>query len=231
MSTQEQTPLSQPTSTVRNTLRKKQVSQDSDRPTSDEALREYCDKNYHELLAIIAEKMHQDKVQQDKSKAMKARLNFGDGSKRNSKTHDESYRCPLGEGRKKEKNVACSKDATTEGHHPGLQKDSPKVKIAEGDIGSQSQKGKSQVSRRTICPNHGDVKGAPKCMKISGFMHGVTNPELIKRLHDKIPKSVDEMMRVTTSFLRGEVTASNHEQKKSLLSWKQQEAELQKGGF
>ncbi|GKA67242.1 hypothetical protein Tco_0767050 [Tanacetum coccineum] len=39
-----------------------------------------------------------------------------------------------------------------------------------------------------------DVKGAPECMKISGFMHGITNPELIKRLHDKIPKSVDEMM-------------------------------------
>ncbi|GJW84228.1 reverse transcriptase domain-containing protein [Tanacetum coccineum] len=40
-----------------------------------------------------------------------------------------------------------------------------------------------------------DVKGAPKCMKISRFMHGITNPELIKRLHDKIPKSVEEMMR------------------------------------
>ncbi|GKA75879.1 reverse transcriptase domain-containing protein [Tanacetum coccineum] len=47
-----------------------------------------------------------------------------------------------------------------------------------------------------------DVKGAPECMKIFGFMHGITNPELIKRLHDKIPKSVDEMMRVTTAFLR-----------------------------
>ncbi|GJQ95835.1 reverse transcriptase domain-containing protein [Tanacetum coccineum] len=39
------------------------------------------------------------------------------------------------------------------------------------------------------------VKGAPKCMRIYGFMHGITNPELIKRLHDNIPKSVDEMMR------------------------------------
>ncbi|GJX31823.1 reverse transcriptase domain-containing protein [Tanacetum coccineum] len=48
-----------------------------------------------------------------------------------------------------------------------------------------------------------DVKGAPECMRISGFMHGITNPELIKHLHDKIPKTVDEMMRVTTSFLRG----------------------------
>nr|GEU57489.1 hypothetical protein [Tanacetum cinerariifolium] len=48
-----------------------------------------------------------------------------------------------------------------------------------------------------------DVKGATEIMRISGFMHGITNPELIKRLHDKISKSVDEMMRITTSFLRG----------------------------
>nr|GEV18590.1 reverse transcriptase domain-containing protein [Tanacetum cinerariifolium] len=61
-------------------------------------------------------------------------------------------------------------------------------------------------------------------MKISEFMHGVTNPELIKHLHDKIPKSVDEMMRVTTTFLRGDVVASSRERKKSLSSWKQQEA-------
>ncbi|GJT83302.1 hypothetical protein Tco_1057644 [Tanacetum coccineum] len=40
-----------------------------------------------------------------------------------------------------------------------------------------------------------DVKGAPECMQISGFMHGITNPELIKRLHDKILKTVDEMMK------------------------------------
>ncbi|GKA60892.1 hypothetical protein Tco_0760299 [Tanacetum coccineum] len=40
-------------------------------------------------------------------------------------------------------------------------------------------------------------------MRISEFVHGITNPELIKRLHDKILKKVNEMMRVTTSFLRG----------------------------
>nr|GEY00023.1 hypothetical protein [Tanacetum cinerariifolium] len=48
-----------------------------------------------------------------------------------------------------------------------------------------------------------DVKGAPECMKISGFMHEITNPELIKRLHDKIPTSMVEMMSVTATFLRG----------------------------
>ncbi|GKA09886.1 reverse transcriptase domain-containing protein [Tanacetum coccineum] len=67
------------------------------------------------------------------------------------------------------------------------------------------------------------------------FMHGIPNPELIKRLHDKIPKSVDVMMRVTTAFLWGEVAASNRERKKSFLSCKQQEANqkkiFKKGGF
>ncbi|GJW61216.1 reverse transcriptase domain-containing protein [Tanacetum coccineum] len=33
------------------------------------------------------------------------------------------------------------------------------------------------------------MKGAPECMKIFGFVHEITNPELIKRLHDKIPTS------------------------------------------
>nr|GEY57804.1 putative ribonuclease H-like domain-containing protein [Tanacetum cinerariifolium] len=67
------------------------------------------------------------------------------------------------------------------------------------------------------------------------FMHGITNPELIKRLHDKIPKLVDEMMRITSSFLRVEVAAGNQERKKSLSPWKQHEAEhkqsFKKGGF
>nr|GEX61068.1 reverse transcriptase domain-containing protein [Tanacetum cinerariifolium] len=80
-----------------------------------------------------------------------------------------------------------------------------------------------------------DVKGAPKCIKILRFMHGITNPELIKRLHDKISKSIDEMIRVTTTFLRGEVAASSREWKKSLPSWKQQEAgqkqNFKNGGF
>ncbi|GKB85670.1 reverse transcriptase domain-containing protein [Tanacetum coccineum] len=80
-----------------------------------------------------------------------------------------------------------------------------------------------------------DVKGALESMKIFGFMHVITNPELIKHLHDKIPKSVDEMMRVSTTFLRGEVVASNRELKKPFPSWKQQEAgqkqNFKKGAF
>ncbi|GJV06901.1 hypothetical protein Tco_1344557 [Tanacetum coccineum] len=85
MSTNEQTPLSQPTSVVRNMLGKEQVSQDLGGPASDAALREYCDRNYHQLLPIIAKKVHQKKVQQEKLKAVKARLNFEKASQ-----HSES---------------------------------------------------------------------------------------------------------------------------------------------
>nr|GEX25031.1 reverse transcriptase domain-containing protein [Tanacetum cinerariifolium] len=80
-----------------------------------------------------------------------------------------------------------------------------------------------------------DVKGALECMRIFGFVYGITNPELIKRLHDKILKTVDEMIKVTTSFLMGEAAASNHERKKSFPTWKQQEGNqkqnFKKGGF
>nr|GEV29915.1 reverse transcriptase domain-containing protein [Tanacetum cinerariifolium] len=66
------------------------------------------------------------------------------------------------------------------------------------------------------------------------FMHGITNPELIKWYHEKIPKTVDKMMRVATSFLRGEVAASNQGRKKSLSPWKQHEGgqkqNFKKGG-
>ncbi|GKC67602.1 hypothetical protein Tco_1100200 [Tanacetum coccineum] len=68
-----------------------------------------------------------------------------------------------------------------------------------------------------------DVEGAPECMKISGFMHGITHPEQIKCLYDKIPRSMDEMYRATTSFLQGEVAAFSHSRKKAPAPWKQPE--------
>ncbi|GKA36297.1 reverse transcriptase domain-containing protein [Tanacetum coccineum] len=67
------------------------------------------------------------------------------------------------------------------------------------------------------------VNRAPECMRISIFMHGTTNPDLIKRLNDNIPKSVDEMMSVTTAFLRGEVAVANHSRKKAPLTWRHHE--------
>ncbi|GKA76702.1 reverse transcriptase domain-containing protein [Tanacetum coccineum] len=73
---------------VRNTVgRGKEKSQENpNEPASDAALREFCDKNYNQLLSILAEKMHQEKVQQEKLKAVKARLSF------ELEEHDIQYR-------------------------------------------------------------------------------------------------------------------------------------------
>nr|GEW12939.1 ribonuclease H-like domain, reverse transcriptase, RNA-dependent DNA polymerase [Tanacetum cinerariifolium] len=64
----------------------------------------------------------------------------------------------------------------------------------------------------------GRMKGAPECMWISGFMHGVNNPELIKRLNEHVPKTMEEMMITTTAFIRGEASAAS--KKKGHASWK-----------
>nr|GEV66404.1 hypothetical protein [Tanacetum cinerariifolium] len=65
------------------------------------------------------------------------------------------------------------------------------------------------------------MKGAPECMRISGFMHGVNNPELTKRLNEHVPKTMEEMMITTTAFIRGEAAAAS--KKKGHVSWKPQD--------
>nr|GEW01308.1 transcription initiation factor IIB-2 [Tanacetum cinerariifolium] len=51
-------------------------------------------------------------------------------------------------------------------------------------------------------------QGAPECMRIFGFMHGVNNPELTKRLNEHVPKTLEEMMITTTAFIRGKAAAA-----------------------
>ncbi|GJX56926.1 hypothetical protein Tco_0286823, partial [Tanacetum coccineum] len=46
---------------------------------------EYCNRNYHQILPIIAEKVHHEKVQQEKLRVVKACLNFEETSR-----HSES---------------------------------------------------------------------------------------------------------------------------------------------
>nr|GEZ05926.1 reverse transcriptase domain-containing protein [Tanacetum cinerariifolium] len=337
---------------------------------SNEDLREHCDKNYHQILPIIAEKLHQEKAQQEKLKAVKPRLNFEEASwysesempsrRRNLKerlgpmyarTRSESSKPRRGRSKSprekdperrtvfkrsekcvfhrledKEKNVTAhsrgserksnyssrrdtesyyqsSRSKETEiafekhRHKREYSRRTKAVSESEGSAGghwkSKSKKQKSSVEddlsqpwvwfddlskesidsyddlRKAFMENYlqqkkcikdpveihnikqrdgesmeefmrrykleyRDVKGAPKCMKISGFMHIITNPELIKLLHDKIPKSMDEMMSVTTRFLRREVADSNREKKKSFPSWKQearQKKNFKRGNF
>ncbi|GJZ37173.1 hypothetical protein Tco_0583364 [Tanacetum coccineum] len=205
MSNNEQTPVSQPTSVVRNTLGKEQVPQDSTRPISDEALREYCDKNYHQILPIIAEKVHQEKVQQEKLKAVKARLNFEETS-RHSESGRPSRRRSLKErlgqrhvlSRSGSSEPRRDRSRSPKGKDPERRTSGSHVTVA-ARIQKALIKALDLKKQKLPLGNTTTKESTPR-----KFMHGITNPELIKRLHDNIPTSMDEMMRVTTVFLRGE---------------------------
>ncbi|GKC32946.1 hypothetical protein Tco_1040240 [Tanacetum coccineum] len=67
MSTHEQI-TNNPTSAVRNTGGRN-GPKGLEEPMSDEVLREMCDKNYHQLLPLITEKMQKEKEQKDKLNA------------------------------------------------------------------------------------------------------------------------------------------------------------------
>nr|GEV32714.1 reverse transcriptase domain-containing protein [Tanacetum cinerariifolium] len=62
------------------------------------------------------------------------------------------------------------------------------------------------------------VKACPKILKISGFMNGINNPELIKRLNDRVSQTFDELMKCTRSFIQGEAAAADN--KKSYSNYK-----------
>nr|GEX01318.1 reverse transcriptase domain-containing protein [Tanacetum cinerariifolium] len=233
---------------MRNTLGKEQDPQGLGMPASDAALREYCDKNYHKLLPIIAEKVLQEKMQQERLKAVNARLNFEETSQHSesrtpSRRRDlkkrlgsrhargmsgspESKRDLVAEILKvatrvlaQEKQSLLSKNFITKEHPHEGQKCCRKAKVAQDDIGSQSQRGKSRVLR-TNCPNHGELPLAKKCIK---------DPVEIHNIKQRDGESTEEFMR------RRAVAASNHERKKSFSSWKQQEAgqktNFKKGSF
>nr|GEV13169.1 reverse transcriptase domain-containing protein [Tanacetum cinerariifolium] len=53
------------------------------------------------------------------------------------------------------------------------------------------------------------MKGAPECMQISGFMHGINNPKLTKRLNEHVPRTMEEMMIASTAFIREEAATAN----------------------
>ncbi|GKE27519.1 hypothetical protein Tco_1442903 [Tanacetum coccineum] len=168
MSNPEQTAPSQPTSAVRNTVGrgKGPTLQGRDGPASDTALREYCDKNYNQLLPIIAEKFNKEKERNKKLKEVKARLNFTE----RSGTSRVNGRDRQGKNREKEKET-CSKGweaeegvcshsqiAAPSAPTRDIQKHSQKARTVGADIGSQGQRKRSQVGKRMTCPSHWYVK-------------------------------------------------------------------------
>nr|GEU32218.1 hypothetical protein [Tanacetum cinerariifolium] len=190
MSTNEQTPLSQPTSVVRNTLRKEQVPQDLDMPAFDATLRENesgTPNRKRDLKKRLGSRHacgmsgspeprrgHSESPRKrDPKKTMFKRLEkvYSIGSKTGGRVHPhtrmiqgvdhttvaaETLKCAtrvLTQG----KQSLLLKDIITKEYPHGGRKCCRKAKVAQEDIGSQGQRGKSRVLRMT-CLSHGYTK-------------------------------------------------------------------------
>ncbi|GJS16915.1 reverse transcriptase domain-containing protein [Tanacetum coccineum] len=182
MSNNEQTLLSQPTSAVRNTLGKEQVPQNLVEPVSDEALREYYDKNYHQILPIIAEKVHQEKERRAEEETLMKGWDLGmleaspearnmstgalGGKERNESIHsgDSERKSEYSSRRGTESYYQSSHPKETEiasEKHRHKREHSKRTEVmseskgSAGGTGSQNQRSKSRVLRMTY-PNHGE---------------------------------------------------------------------------
>nr|GEW25427.1 reverse transcriptase domain-containing protein [Tanacetum cinerariifolium] len=151
MSTNDQTSLSQPTSVVRNTLGNGQTPHDLVRPIFDETLREYYDENSHQILPIIAEKVHQEKHIQEIQRI---------GHTITAVETPKAATRVLAP----EKQKLLSRNIVTKENPHEERKHCQKVKASQVDIESQNQRSKSK-SFRTTCPNHRETARSQKKAK------------------------------------------------------------------
>nr|GEW00279.1 reverse transcriptase domain-containing protein [Tanacetum cinerariifolium] len=200
-------------------------------------IQEFCEEHYEDILPIIMEK-----VRHDRRKDVHTRLDFGEGPR--ERVMEDSY--SNARARASEPGQTYDGTGDPEDHVKVFQaaaqvemwamptwchmfnstligaarrkyvKDPVKIHNIKQRDGETI---KDFIERFKIKTGH--MKGAPECMRIFGFMHGVNNPELTKRLNEHVPKTMEEMMITTTAFIRGEAEAAS--KKKGHASWKPQD--------
>ncbi|GKD59107.1 hypothetical protein Tco_1296616, partial [Tanacetum coccineum] len=208
-------PRSDVRNTVGNTVGKDK--QTPSHPRSAVDLEEFCEKHYEKLLPIMADKYEHERRKKEKLEEVKARLEFGDVRKRTTKTQASAYsesriRSPRRHMRSYSPCQSSSiftrlkrgrsRSPRHDQKNKARRESSIRDPIVLHNIKQRDGESTEDFIQRYKLES-GNVKGASKCMRISRFMHGITNPELIKRFHEKIPKIVDEMIQVATSFLQG----------------------------
>ncbi|GKD03372.1 hypothetical protein Tco_1178346, partial [Tanacetum coccineum] len=152
------------------------------RTTSAVDLEEFCEKHYEKLLPIMADKYEYEKRKKEKLEEVKARLDFGDAQKKNTRAQESAYyvsrtisprrhrrsRNNMNTRVRKEEKAPCLRDSeATDGVHPhtlvavkkaqGVRKITLKAKIVKVGTGSLNYEGKSSVSKMMISPNLGYV--------------------------------------------------------------------------
>ncbi|GJZ89429.1 hypothetical protein Tco_0661211, partial [Tanacetum coccineum] len=179
------------TSAVRNTVgRGKEKSQENpNEPASDATLREFCDKNYNQLLPILAEKMHK-KVQQGKLKAVKARFNFEETSQypeSGAPSKKRDVRKILGpkDARSMSKSPEPRRDRSRSPRRKDLERERVFRRLEKGVFHrlGDKEKGMSSYSGSSRCQSHHNSRGDTESYYQSSCSRG-TMPAP-KRHYDK----------------------------------------------
>ncbi|GJU33109.1 reverse transcriptase domain-containing protein [Tanacetum coccineum] len=225
--------------TVTKTANKEKTQKERDKVN----IQDFCEEHYEDILPIIM-----DKVRRDKRKEVHTRLDFAESSEKDARgrlgrtlelrgcgsvyTSDSQLQ-------KLEEDANTQQQAVRVWFDGYLQRiDSYKdLKAAflayfmqqkkhvkdPMEIHNIKQKDEETIEEfmEHFKVETGRTKGAPECMKISGFMHGVNNPELMKRLNEHVPKTLEEMMTTNTAFIRGETATAS--KKKVHTPWKPQD--------
>nr|GEU80894.1 reverse transcriptase domain-containing protein [Tanacetum cinerariifolium] len=155
MSTNEQTPLSQTTFAVRNTLGKEQILQDSGMPASDAALRERRDLKKRLESGHVCSMTRSPEPRRGRSEirgkvCLHTQTTQGVG---HTKVAAETLKAATRVFAQGKQSLLLNNAITKEHPHEGW-KCCHKVKIVQEDIESQNQRGKNRALRM-ICPNHG----------------------------------------------------------------------------
>nr|GEU62779.1 reverse transcriptase domain-containing protein [Tanacetum cinerariifolium] len=102
----------------------------------------------------------------------------------------------------------------------GLNQDDRRKKCAKNLVELARVKQRQGESTSAYVERYKDecihVKACPEILKISGFMNGINNPELIKRLNDRVPQTFDELMKRTRSFIQREAVAATQKMQENL---------------
>nr|GEY36800.1 reverse transcriptase domain-containing protein [Tanacetum cinerariifolium] len=183
-------------------------------------IQEFCEEYYEDILPIIM-----DKVRHDRRKDVHTSISRSDSS-------DRRYQRPMSIKHKSMDKDGLTKPWMCEEEDPFT----PRTRNFESSRrtrmphnmktydGSRDPEDHDPVEIHNIKQKDGEtiedfmerckvetgcMKGAPECMRISRFMHGVNNPELTKRLNEHVSKTMEEMMIATTAFIRGETAAAS----------------------
>nr|GEV64709.1 hypothetical protein [Tanacetum cinerariifolium] len=197
-------------------------------------IQDFCEGYYEDILPIIM-----DKIRSDKRKEIHARLDFGEGSKErriregshyssartlSARYHNQSERLKVRDRLRyndRHESIDSYKDLKAAFLAYFMQQ----KKYVKDPIEIYNIKQKDEETIEDFMERFKveirRMKGAPECIRISGFMHGVNNPKLTKRLNEHVPKTVEEMIITNTAFIRGEATDAG--KKKGHTSWRTQD--------